>query len=301
LRRKAIQVIRDAVQPLASPVDGADRGTQIILAMQYAERARNGNLPSFFEVEFRNHSQGGEDGILLLIFSVIEMGSRRAVEICAGAGIESNTANLVLHHGWDALLVDGNASLVERGRAFYASQNETFRIGPTFVQEWVTVENVNDLLTRHGFDSELDLLSIDIDGNDYWVLKAIQVRPRVIVCEYNKSIPAGEALTIPYDPQFIVAPGPPGKPWWRDGDQFYGASLDAIVALLKSRGYRLVGANRQNTNAFFLRDNVGLQFPEVSTTECLVSKWAQHMQRKAWDSLRHREWVRVSSIDEPDT
>ncbi len=268
---------------------GADRGTQIALMLAYQDRVASGrSLPSFHEIEFRNNAQNGEDGILLFIFALAGMGSRRAAEICAGNGIECNSANLVLHHGWSALLVDGNPDLVEAGKAFYAGHPETFRIGPLLEHTWVTRDNAQEVLQRAGYDEGLDLLSIDMDGNDYWVMKSLEVRPRVIVCEYNNRIPPGEALTIPYDEEF-AAEGSLFR-----GNGFFGASLGAFRGLLSSRGYRLVGANRPNTNAFFLRDDVLPDLlPEVDEASCLSSAWAQSMCAKWWPQLQSQPWVRV--------
>ena len=152
----------------------------------------------FRDVEFRNFSQNGEDGILLYLFSLIGHGNRRAVELCAGDGIECNSANLIVHHDWDALLLDGNPELIAKGREFYSQHQETSRLGPTLAAEWITVENVNQILTKHGYDDAIDFLSLDMDGVDYWILEAIDLRPRVIVVEYNNRIPATECVTVPY-------------------------------------------------------------------------------------------------------
>jgi hypothetical protein len=263
---------------------GADRGTQLQLLLAY--RQMTGKLPELVETEFRNLSQNGEDGILLYLFSLDGMGHRRAVEICAGDAIECNSANLVLHHGWDALLVDGRAGLLARGRAFYANHSETFRIGPTIVNAWVTRAAVNELTAQHGYDHDIDLLSVDMDGIDYWVLEAIDLRPRVIVVEYNNRIPASECATVPYGEEFEAE----GGAW--AGDGFFGASLAAFNKLLSGRGYRLIGANRQNTNAFFAFDGAIEQLPTASVESCLSSRWARH-QQKDWPALSARAWVRV--------
>lgn len=264
-------------------VAGADRGTQFSLALAWRQLP---DLLPLRDVEFRNTSQNGEDGILLYLFALAGHGGRRAVEMCAGDAIENNSSNLVLHHDWAALLIDGNDELLDRGRRFYAANQETYRIGPTIACEWITAANVNEILARHGYDQEIDLLTIDMDGVDYWILKAIELRPRVIVVEYNNRIPAGEVVTVPYGDEFTAEGGAFA------GDGFFGASLDAFVALLGPRGYRLVGANRPDTNAFFLREDVLPAMPAVDTASCLVSRWARHQQR-AWPALADRDWVRV--------
>jgi hypothetical protein len=287
--RNTTRTIRTATRAAANltTAGGADRGTQILLALQYASLAEGGKFPSLQSVEFRNYSQNGEDGILLFLFSVAGMGFKRAVEICAGNGIECNTANLILHHGWDALLVDGDAAEITRGQNFYARHPETFRIGPTLIRDWVTAEDINTLLAGHGFNTDLDLLSLDLDGMDYWILNAISSLPRVIVCEYNNCIPAGESVTVPYNAQFTAEAGE------FLGDGYFGASLDAFVKLLNARGYRLVGANRHHTNAFFLREDVAESIHEVPASDWLNSPWARHRQKTIWPLLRNRDWVRV--------
>ena len=181
-------------------VSPADTVSQLILLNQYRGLAHGRtNLPSFADVEFRAFSQNGEDGILLYVFGLIGMGERRCVEICAGDGIECNTANLIINHGWNGLLFDGDKRLVERGRTYYARLGSTAAFPPAFVNSWITRENVNELLKRNGFPGPVDLLSLDLDGVDYWVWQAIEViRPRVVIAEIQCVWGADRAVTVPY-------------------------------------------------------------------------------------------------------
>ena len=91
----------------------------------------------------------------------------KVVEICAGDGIECNAANLIINHGWHGLPLDGNADHVSQGRQSYATGKNTWIAPPKFVHAWVTADNVNSLVGDHGFAGEIDLLSLDMDGNDY--------------------------------------------------------------------------------------------------------------------------------------
>lgn len=261
---------------------GADRGTQLALSMAWASRP---DL-ALRDVEFRNTSQNGEDGILLYLFTLAEHGRRRAVELCAGDGIQNNTANLVLHHDWDALMVDGDADLIAKGKLFFAGHAETDRVPPTLAAEWITTNNVNEIIARYGYHNEVDLLSLDMDGVDYWILEAIQLTPRVIVLEYNNKIPPNLAITVPYAPNFTAAGGA------LKGNGFFGASLGAFDKLLKDRGYRLVGANRHNTNAFFLRNDVLPGRAACTVESCLTSRWALH-QLALWPQVSDLGWVNV--------
>lgn len=280
--RRVLNKVQRAVVGNRPDGCGADRGTQIALSLAWKQHPKL----DLRDVEFRNHSQNGEDGILLYLFTLAGHGGRRAVELCSGDGIESNTANLVLHHDWDALMLDGDAKSIANGVSFFSQHQETYRIGPALATEWITVENVNGILGKHGYASDLDLLSLDMDGVDYWILEALTVRPRMIVVEYNNRIPADRAVTVPYKSDFST-----GDPF--AGDGFFGASLSAFDKLLGGRGYRLVGANRQNTNAFFLREDVLPERISVSVESCLASRWAIH-QRQRWDdSLAGKPWVAV--------
>jgi hypothetical protein len=154
----------------------ADKGTQILLALQYRQLLQGENtLPGFGDVEFRCYSQNGEDGILHYIFSLIGTTNKKSVEVCAGDGIECNSANLIINHGWVGLLFDGSENNVTIARQFYSKCQETYFYPPTLVHAWITAENINELISSHGFCGEIDLLSLDMDGVDYWIWKAIEV------------------------------------------------------------------------------------------------------------------------------
>lgn len=236
---------------------------QIQLRLQYQDLARRGvQLPAFSDVEFRCFSQNGEDGILLYLFSLLGAPTRKVVEICAGDGIECNAANLIVHHGWQGLLLDGDAAKVARGREFYTQGRNTYVSPPTVAQAWITVENINQLVTEHGFVGDVDLLSLDLDGNDYWILRALTaINPRVIVLEFSALCGPLRAATMSYrhDYQLDVTQQP-----YR-----CGASLPAFVQLLAPRGYRLVGVQSLGFNAFFVKNGVGDDLlPERSAEEC---------------------------------
>jgi hypothetical protein len=166
----------DILQNEVARMPMVDKGTQILLVLKYRELLHsNSSLPTFGDVEFRAFSQNGEDGILLYIFSVIGSTNKKAVEICAGDGTECNTANLIINHGWTALLFDGKEENVERGKAFYAKNGDTLNWPPKFIHAWITAENVNELILENGFQGEIDLLSLDMDGVDYWIWKALHI------------------------------------------------------------------------------------------------------------------------------
>jgi len=221
---------------------------QFVLKQHYKTLAlsRDRALPSFKEVGFRQYSEFEEDGILLYLFSLITPETRTCLEIYAGDGTECNTANLIINHGWWGHLFDGDPNRVKVGTAFYASHKDTFLHPPSFECAWITAENINQLISKCGLRGRIDLLSLDMDGVDYWIWKAIDVAdPTVVVCETQNVVPPDLALTVPYDPNFRIS---------TFQDDFRGASLKAMTNLGCSKGYRLVGTHRFGFNAFFVKN-----------------------------------------------
>src|SRR5262245_55510034 len=254
---------------------------QVQLRLHYQSLARQGcDLPSFADVEFKCFSQNGEDGILLFLFSLLGADHRNAVEICAGDGIECNAANLIVNHGWQGLLFDGDREQVARGAAFYATCRTTWVSPPTLVHAWITAENVNTLVGSHGVSGPVDLLSLDIDGNDYWLWKSLEcIQPRVVVLEFNGSCGPERSLAMSYDPEYrLDLATPPYR---------CGASLAAFVKLGRAKGYRLVGVQSLGFNAFFVRDGIGEDLlPEVSPRECYErTARLRHWHRGALDAI----------------
>jgi len=191
------------------------------------------------------YSQGGEDGVLLRIFETIGVRHRFFVEFGAWDGLHlSNTANLRLSHGWSGLLMEGSdradGALVRRER--------------------VDPENVERLFESHGVPADFDLLSIDIDGNDYWVWRAIErFVPRVVVIEYNVFFRRGMARTIAYDAL---------HEWDKTHfGSYHGASLTALEKLGRSKGYALVYTEPEGANAIFVQRSLlpaGIRLPTLA-------------------------------------
>jgi len=270
-----------------------DRQVQMLLSMHYREQTVSGrSLPAFDEVEFSTCSQNGEDGILLFIFSIIGTTNKRVVEAAAGDGIECNAANLILNHGWEGLLLDGNATLIERGKEFYRQRNNAWRLRrlpPALIHAWIDRDNIDDLIASHGMAGPIDLLSLDMDGIDFWIWKSIQsTQARVVVVEYNNRWSSDQSVTVPYSMDFV------GRGASVDGEGYFGASLKAFTKLGKEKGYRLIGANSPNTNAFFMKDDVGAgYFPEVSVESCLASAYAIHQHSTKYPLIKNLPVVEV--------
>ena len=277
-----------SVQRVEQQSPHVDRGTQILLALKYRELAGQGIKCAFGDIEFRNYSQNGEDGILWYIFSVVGTTNKQCVEICAGTGEQCNTSNLIINHGWIGMLFDGVEANVARGRQIFASHPDTSHYPPQFVHAWITAENVDSLIGDNGFRGEIDLLSLDIDGIDYWLWNALEVvSPRVVIAEVQAIWGSARSVTVPYRPDFRAG-------FFKGFGIYSGASLPAFVKLAKRKGYRLVGCQRYGFNAVFLRNDVGQrEFPEVSARDCFNHPFAKWAYDELRPKVADQEWLEV--------
>jgi hypothetical protein len=270
---------RRAVRSQAQRGNGAIQVSLRLLEATYRSASR---LPSLRSSGFRIFSQNDEDGILHLIFAVVGADGI-AVEIGCGDGEENNTTNLIVNCGWHALLIDADAANVEAARLFFGQNRDTRFFPPVIRNVTVTSENVNTAVA--GYEGDIDLLSLDIDSIDYWVLHDLSaVRPRVMVVETPTIWGPTYARTVPNDPRWTHAANP----------DFYGASLGAFDRLLRRRGYRFVGSSKYGTNSFFLRDGVGEDpFPAVPLEEGFRHPRARQGIEVRSERSKHLPWVDV--------
>ncbi len=198
------------------------------------------------QYEYSLLSQNGEDGILRFLFSEIGFDSRYFVEFGFGAH-QCNSLRLILHENFRGLLMDGSR---ENCDFFDIAAAKRGISGVKAVCTFLDRDNLEPLILEHGAPNEIDLLSLDVDGNDYWFWESLErIRPRVACIEYNAGIGPSLSWTVPYDPRFErFAKHPSGF--------FHGASLKALEKLGQRKGYRLVGCDSTGTNAFFLRGDI---------------------------------------------
>ncbi len=206
------------------------------------------------EREFRVFSQWGEDGIIQYLVHNVCIARRIFVEFGVENYLESNTRFLLTNDYWAGLVIDGSAGNIEfiRRDAIYWARNLKAE------HAFITAENINTIIGRAGIVGDIGLLSIDIDGNDYWVWRAIDsISPRIVVCEYNSHFGPHAQVSIPYAPEFVREKAHFSK-------IYYGASIAALNALAVSKDYALVAANNAGNNAFFVRNDVRGALPVIS-------------------------------------
>lgn len=204
---------------------------------------RAGDPRSLATRGYKIFSQFDEDGIVDEVFQRIGTTNRHFAEIGVGDGRENNTMALLLA-GWRGGWLEADPGNCRRIRSDLARPLGSGQL--RLEEAFVTAENVEELLASAGTPPEPDLLGIDIDGNDFWVWKAIVAfRPRVVVVEYNASLGRSAAVVMPYDPQAR----------WNQ-TAAYGASLAALEQLGRAKGYALVGCSPAGVNAFFVREDL---------------------------------------------
>jgi hypothetical protein len=222
----------------------ADRAIFLSIAelrRRYAAEAPSAPAGALTGSELRCFSQHGEDGVLAEI--LIRIGIKRAyfVEFGIEHGREGNCVCLADVLGWQGLFIEPDqASYAELAAKYASGRVKTLNAA-------VTPQNVERLFASAGVPAEPDVLSIDVDGQDYWIWEALEAhRPRVVVIEYNAVLPPGQQLVQPAD-----------NDWRWQGTDYFGSSLDALCALAERKGYRLVHTDLAAINAFFVRTDLG--------------------------------------------
>jgi hypothetical protein len=228
---------------------------------------------SFDQAEFKIFSQFGEDGIIQYLLACVDIQEETFVEIGVESYQESNTRFLALHDNWSGLAIDGGSQHVE----FIETSDIGWRTDVTAVQEFLTVDNINAVFEKYDFTGDIGLLSIDVDGVDYWLLKALTVvRPAILVMEYQSIFGPLKKLTVPYAADFHLT-----RAHW--SNQYFGASISALTSLAEDRGYSLVGGTSNGLNAFFVRDDLMGDLTAVRPEET----WRASRFRSALDPNGH--------------
>lgn len=214
-------------------------------------------IANLTEVEFRVFSQWGEDGIIEWLVNHVPVPNHRFIEFGVENFNEANCRFLLENRNWKGLVMDGD----ERNMAVLRSKPLYWMYDLTAKPAFVTAENIDRLIEEAGFAGPLGLLSIDIDGNDYWVWRALEaVDPAIVICEYNPILGDLRPLVVPYDPEF-------NRFTRHYSGLYFGSSIAALQRLGKDKGYRFLGTNSNGINAFFVKDSLA-GFVEPLLGEC---------------------------------
>ncbi len=215
---------------------------------------------------YKVYSENDEDGIIWELFRRIGTKTKEFIEFGVNNGLECNT-HYLLHRGWHGLWIEGSPAFCKQIGNKFRPVIRKARL--KVVNEFITRDNIDELIIRHRNshegDGEPDFLSIDIDGNDWYVWSAIRsIRPRLVCIEYNGKFPPDLCWKQAYNRNHR----------W-DYTDWQGASLKAMELLGREKGYVLVGTNLTGANAFFVREDLYSKelFSDRTTAEELYNPY----------------------------
>lgn len=241
----------------AAKIDAALEELKIAQGIMLSELNKRKTSRCLKDFEFKVFSQWGEDGIIQRLVDVVTVGNKTFIEFGVESFRESNCRFLMMKDNWSGFVIDGSQRNIEALQQSYYF----WRYDLAAVSAFITRGNINDLLRTSGFGEDVGILSVDLDGNDYYILDAIQsIRPRILICEYNALFGRNRLITIPYDENFR-------RKEKHQSTLYYGASLGAIAELAARKGYVLVGTNSAGNNSFFVRRDLISDRLEALTTE----------------------------------
>lgn len=217
---------------------------QLIAKVLVNQIKTKGILEELSEAEFKVYSQFGDDGIIqYLIHNIrIKKDEENFIEIGVENYREANTRFLLVNNNWRGLIIDARKEYIDSVR----KDDIHWKHDLTAVNAFVTRKNINKIIKENSFEKNVGLLSIDIDGNDYWIWKAVRIKPAIVIIEYNSVFGKRSAVTVPYKEKF-------NRTKEHYSNLFFGASLKALVNLSKEKGYVFVGTNSAGNNAYFVK------------------------------------------------
>jgi hypothetical protein len=233
----------------------------LMLAGQSAAFAvrQAGRLKTIQDAEFKVFSQFGDDGIIQYLIASLRLKRSRFVEFGVENYREANTRFLLRKDDWAGLVIDGSETNIREIQQSSLMWRHNF----TAVAAFITRENINQLISNAGFSGDLGILSIDIDGNDYFVWQNIDcVNPAIVIAEYN-SVFGVSPVSIPYDPAFVRTKAHSSNLYW-------GCSIGALEHLGREKGYALVGSNSAGNNVYFVRQDLVGELDVLSASEAYV-------------------------------
>lgn len=225
-----------------------------------------GQLDHIQEAEFQVYSQFGDDGIIQYLISQLDISEKTFIEFGVENYAEANTRFLLINNNWKGLVIDGDKENIN----FIKQDTIYWKYDLTAVEAFVDQKNINKIFLENSYSGDIGILSIDVDGNDYWIWDAINViNPVVVIVEYNSVFGNKNAITIPYDPQFMRTKVHYSNLYW-------GCSLKALCLVAEKKGYYFIGSNSNGNNAYFIRrDKIGKIKPQTIAIGYVESKYRE--------------------------
>ena len=212
------------------------------------------------DLEYQIYSQFGDDGIIEYLVQFVPESNSTFIEFGVENYLESNTRLLLERDNWRGLVIDSSKEYVNQ----IESSRDFWRYDLTACQSFITRDNINSIFKNNGFIGNIGLLSIDIDGNDYWLWEAIDVvQPTIVVCEYNAVFGYSKPVSIPYVESFERTKA-------HHSNLYAGCSLNALCYLASNKGMRFLGCNSAGNNAYFVRHDAGIPIKSPSPEDGFV-------------------------------
>ena len=212
------------------------------------------------DYEFKVFSQWGEDGIIEHLCNTIKPSVKSFIEFGVESYEEANTIFLLKNRNWRGLIIDGSSSNIKSIK----QSSIYWRYDLKAVHAFITRDNINQIIADNGYSGSVGLLSIDIDGNDYWVWEAMHlIAPEIVIVEYNSLFGPFEKITVPYREDFY-------RNKEHGSNMYYGASISALDYLADIKGYDLVTSNSNGNNVFFVRRDKMNSFKKITPQEAYV-------------------------------
>ncbi|RZG49142.1 hypothetical protein [Acinetobacter wuhouensis] len=204
----------------------------------------NNNILKLSDAEFSIFSQFGDDGIIQYLINNIEIDEKIFIEFGVENYLESNTRFLMMNDNWSGLVLDGcKKNIHEIVNSYYFWKYDLYA-----EELFINKDNINSYLGQY-YEGDIGLLHIDLDGNDYYILDAIEsVSPVILILEYNSLFGIDRPISIPYDEGFYRTNAHYSNLYW-------GASLKSLYDLANEKGYSFLGCNSAGNNSYFVRND----------------------------------------------
>jgi len=255
IKRRVQRILNDALK-------NDIKNTQLLSGKIMASLNEKKTIQNLQEVEFKVFSQWGDDGIIQYLISQLDItdSGKIFVEFGVENYTESNTRFLLINDNWKGLVIDGSRKNVD----YIKGDDIYWQHDLTAICQFITKDNINGLIKSAHIEGEIGILSVDIDGNDYWLWKSINViDPVIVISEYNSIWGYDKPYSVIYNDAFV-------RNSMHYSNLFYGTSLLSICDLAEEKGYDFIGCNSAGNNAYFIRKDKNKSFRKLTCKEGFV-------------------------------
>ena len=247
--KKIIKFLISKIKKILNIGKGSNEVQKLALGKMLSKKNKLKTIEKIEDIEFKIFSQFGDDGIIQFLIDKLEIDYeyQNFVEFGVEDYSEANTKFLLLNNNWSGLILDSSNENIENIK----KKNFFWKFELEAIKSFISKENINSIITNSNINrKKIGILSIDIDGNDYWVWKEINViDPLIVIVEYNSTFGFEKKISIPYKQDFERSKAHHSNLYW-------GASIEALKFLAKQKGYKFLTTNSAGNNAYFIKENI---------------------------------------------